>query len=395
MLLPLFAALLTVGQPAADPNEALLQIQQFRVAEIRKDPKNTTEQFRNKIALESKKLAEAALANFTLDSAKPEDCLPWMNLLSIAERYTQIPPTFDKLLTTEPSQSTKSAGISILISSFYQSKNYGLGIAKIDNLESISPIDSPSIIKAAGDFVLLQANQTSEDSIAFLTRLIQKVSSPNTLEETRSHAIALANYYSATAEIEFRSGNQTGFSGRIAEGIADPRLNQDEQNLITRTKNRLTLVGSPAPEIESAKAIGTYSNLAAFKGKVIVISFFANWSLYSHYSFPTLRKLNDDLKSQGLEVISVTKFYGYMENEYSLDENDEFNRMKSFTNDQKINWPVVFAPAETQATYGLNALPFTVLIDRKGIVRKIQTGYDAESLANFRKEVETALKETA
>jgi glutathione peroxidase-family protein len=390
-----FVALILVSSPSSiDPSEALQKIQQFRINELRKDPQNTTEQFRTKISAESKRQAQAAVNEFNLQAATPEDCLPWLNLLVLAENSSLIPPTFDKFISSTPSSQAKSAAINLLLDSFYQSKNYAQALSKIDEFTEINPSDAPLVLKAAGDFAIYQSGALSpEELISFLSRQLQKITSPNTSDETRSHAVALSYYYCAKAEIEFKSSDRTASVSTIAEGLADPRLNEDEKNTIVRTKNRLNLVGSPAPEIISDKSIGNFSNLASMKGKVVVISFFANWSLYSHFSFPQLATLNSDLKNQGLEMLGVTKFYGYIENEYSLEENDEFNRMKTFASVNKISWPVIFAPLETHINYGVNALPYTVLIDRKGTVRSILVGYDKASFTNFRKEVETALKE--
>jgi|GEM_PF-4781195 len=396
MLANLFAAAIFVNQTTPNPSEALSKIQQFRTAELAKDPKNTTEAFRTKIAQDSKLLAEEALIAFNLQTVGAEDCLAWMNLLLIAERYAFIPATFDKYLTTDPPQSSRSAAITILLESYLLSKNYGQAISKLDEIPAVHPMDAPNFVRASGEYAVHRPDPMSpEDAIAFLNRQLQKIISPNTVEETRSQAIAIANFYSAKAEIEFLDSNQIAGNASLSEGLADPRLSEDEKNSIIRTRNRLNLPGSLAPEIVSDKSIGQYSNLASHRGKVVVINFLANWSLYSHFNFPALRKIHDDYKSQGVELLSVTQFYGYIENDFSLEENDELNRMKSFATDQKINWPIVFSNLSSQVDYGVNALPYTVLIDKKGIVRKIMSGYDPASIDTFRKEIEIAIKEPA
>lgn len=396
MLANLFAAAILVSQTTPNPNEALSKIQQFRTAELAKDPKNTTEAFRTKIAQDSKLLADEALIAFNLQTVGAEDCLAWMNLLLIAERYAFIPATYDKYLTTDPPQSSRSAALTILLEAYIFSKNYSQAITKLDEIPTIHPLDAPNFMRAAGQSALHRPDPMStEDAIAFFNRQLQKITSPNTLEETRSQATALSIFYCAKAELEFLDSNQSAGNATLSEGLADPRLSEDEKGTIIRTRNRLNLPGSPAPEIVSDKSIGQYSNLASHLGKVVIINFFANWSLYSHFNFPALRKIHDDYKSQGVELLSVTKFYGYIENDFSLEENDELNRMKSFATDQKINWPIVFSNLTSQVEYGVNALPYTVLIDKKGIVRKVMSGYDPASIDTFRKEIEIAIKEPA
>ena len=108
-------------------------------------------------------------------------------------------------------------------------------------------------------------------------------------------------------------------------------------------------------------------------------------------ALPSVRAMYDELKGKGLEVVGVTRYYGYYGTEKGLTPEQEYERMKQFIVDQKINWPIAFTDAAAFKDYAVSGIPHVVVIDRAGKVHKIKVGYNKAGEEAFHKEIEKLL----
>lgn len=155
------------------------------------------------------------------------------------------------------------------------------------------------------------------------------------------------------------------------------------------------LLGETAPELTS---IGrwfpgqpmTFSNL---RGKVILLDFWATWCAPCIASFPSLVELHDTYQRDGLVILGVTRYYGAVQG-MSADENAEFDFLQKFRKSYNLPYDLVVAKGQTnQQNYGANGIPTAVLIDRKGIVRYIETGTSANRESELQKVIVNLLAE--
>lgn len=163
----------------------------------------------------------------------------------------------------------------------------------------------------------------------------------------------------------------TGSSGRC--GLLSTALAQGPQ--LTRVSNGTG--GEPAaPDWRLAGVDGKTVQLSDFKGKVVVLNFWATWCPPCRKEIPDLIALQ---KKYGNDLVVVG---------VSLDENGPA-AVKSFVAKSGINYPVVMGDQGTASAYGgIKAIPTTFVIDRAGkIVGQIEGGAD---LAGF----ESAIKAT-
>ena len=139
--------------------------------------------------------------------------------------------------------------------------------------------------------------------------------------------------------------------GKTADGISP--LNSDK------------IVNSRAPEFTLKDLSGKTVPLSAFKGKVVLLNFWATWCPPCRAEMPALNKLYRALKPRGLEIIAV-----------STDRS--VNDIKGFLEKHRVDFPILFdADHSASKQYRVFSMPTTFLIDRNGmIVEKFYGEYD-------------------
>ena len=121
------------------------------------------------------------------------------------------------------------------------------------------------------------------------------------------------------------------------------------------------LVGSPAPALDGKYYSGDAGSLAKNKGKVVILDFWATWCGPCRMTIPGLDAVYRKYKDKGLEVIGVSS--------------ESLEDLKSFTGAGKINYPLFNDIGQlTTHQYQAFAYPTLVVIDRKGVIQRIEVG---------------------
>jgi len=119
-----------------------------------------------------------------------------------------------------------------------------------------------------------------------------------------------------------------------------------------------------APDFILPQLDGNSLTLSDFKGKVIILNFWATWCPPCRMEIPDFVELYENYKDEGLLVIGV-----------NLDGGDT-RPIKQFSEKYKINYPVVLGNVKVTEDYGgIRAIPTTYVIDRKGDIKKKYVGY--------------------
>ena len=110
---------------------------------------------------------------------------------------------------------------------------------------------------------------------------------------------------------------------------------------------------APAFEIENLR--GGNSSLADYKGKLVLLNFWATWCIPCTKEMPGMQTLWQNHKEQGLEIVAVSVDEGYR------------GRIENFSKMFKISFPILLDPeSKVSDLYEVSGVPTSFLIDRNG-----------------------------
>jgi peroxiredoxin len=140
-------------------------------------------------------------------------------------------------------------------------------------------------------------------------------------------------------------------------------------------------VGQPAPDFILSDSTGSPVKLSAYKGKVVLLDFWATWCTGCKVEIPWYVEFQDKYRNDGLAAIGV-----------SMDD-DGWKSVKPFLEEHKLNYPVVIADQDLTTRYGgLPSLPMTLLIDRSGKIAESHAGMvDKDAFEN---KIKTLLRQS-
>ncbi len=146
---------------------------------------------------------------------------------------------------------------------------------------------------------------------------------------------------------------------------------------------RLDKIGTFAPWKPVTAVSGSVpANLAAMRGKVVVIDFWASWCGACRLLSPHLTKLHTTYASQGLQVIGLTT--------------DEVAVASKAATKLGMTFAVASDANETaMAAFGVKVLPTLFVLDKKGVIREVMTGFDSNKPVELEKLLKKLLAEPA
>jgi peroxiredoxin len=123
-------------------------------------------------------------------------------------------------------------------------------------------------------------------------------------------------------------------------------------------------VGGRAPTFSSWDLNGTKVSLADFKGRPVLLTFWATWCTVCRDELPALQRIQDRYQSTGFTILAIN---------YRETDN---RRLKQYLDELHVNLKAVIDPEGTIASaYGVQiGLPVNVLLDRTGMVVQVIVG---------------------
>ena len=112
-------------------------------------------------------------------------------------------------------------------------------------------------------------------------------------------------------------------------------------------------------------ADGTEQRFDQWRGKVVIVNFWATWCAPCREEMPEFVKAQKDLGPKGLQIVGIAV--------------DQADKVRQFATEIGLNYPTLvggFGAMELSKTLGntVMALPFTVIVDRQGSIVHTQLG---------------------
>ena len=109
---------------------------------------------------------------------------------------------------------------------------------------------------------------------------------------------------------------------------------------------------------------GETLRLSSFKGKVIILNFWATWCPPCRAEIPDFIKLYNEYRNKGLVIIGL-----------NVDTGD-VDKVRNFCEKMEISYPIVLSNNEIKEAYGgIKYIPTTFIINRDGKIAKKYMGY--------------------
>jgi len=118
-----------------------------------------------------------------------------------------------------------------------------------------------------------------------------------------------------------------------------------------------------APDFSLKDASGASVKLSDYKGKVVLLDFWATWCGPCKIEIPWFIEFEQTYKDKGFAVVGV-----------SMDE-DGWNVVKPYIQERKVNYRILLGTEMLGQLYGgVDSLPTTFLIDRSGKIASVHIG---------------------
>jgi peroxiredoxin len=146
--------------------------------------------------------------------------------------------------------------------------------------------------------------------------------------------------------------------------------------LLLGTQASAAGVGQTAPEFTAPALDGAKSvSLGAYRGKVVYLDFWASWCPPCLTSLPQLEQLRKQFPSDQFQILAV-----------NVDQDPE--KARKFLERTKVGYPSATDPkGRIPETFGIETMPTSFLIDRRGVIRYVHHGFRKGDVAPLRERI--------
>lgn len=119
---------------------------------------------------------------------------------------------------------------------------------------------------------------------------------------------------------------------------------------------------TPAPELNAQDLAGVPKTLADYRGKVVLLNFWASWCPPCLREMPSMERLRVNMAGRPLEIVA-------------LDSAETPEEVSAYLSRMKLGFPILLDPdGSNTRRWKVFALPTTFLLDATGRVRYVLTG---------------------
>jgi thiol-disulfide isomerase/thioredoxin len=140
------------------------------------------------------------------------------------------------------------------------------------------------------------------------------------------------------------------------------------------------LNGKPAPAFALEDASGKKVSLASYRGKAVLVNFWATWCGPCKIETPWLVELRDKYAAQGFEILGVDTEAEDLKADDTAGWAKDKAAVNKFVGEEKVDYPMLLNGDSISSQYGgLDDLPASFFVDRNGKVVAASVGLTSES----------------
>jgi len=126
--------------------------------------------------------------------------------------------------------------------------------------------------------------------------------------------------------------------------------------------------GALAPDLVLDTLEGERISLSDYRGKVVLVNFWASWCGPCRVEIPELQRVHSELAKRGFEILAVNVGEGA-------------DDISGFVEAVDMRFPVLLdGDARVARFYALRGIPASFLVDKAGVIRMVHVGVLTESL---------------
>jgi thiol-disulfide isomerase/thioredoxin len=160
---------------------------------------------------------------------------------------------------------------------------------------------------------------------------------------------------------------------------------QQQENAQQTMQDKLNSLKNKPMTIKGTEVDGQSFNSANWKGKVVLVDFWATWCGPCRASLPHVEGLYKKYHGKGLDIVSVSN-------------DNSVSALKAYLKSHpQMSWPQIFDAkhpgwSPLAANFGISGIPTQFVIDRQGILRHIIVGYSPDLAAKLTGDIQPLLK---
>ena len=292
----------------------------------------------------------------------------------------------DRILAAKPDADLRRFALLAKLEALHQSAMNGSEAAdkKLAELAKSLAADKDTQVVKEAKFYQLEQRVLAADTLRTdeLPKLLEDVQAALTGEDLDARHLRIA---SGTVHIINRVADD-GLAARSYKEFGELFAKSDDPELsaygrhIAAAKPPESLVGKPFP-LSGPTLVGTSFDIAEYRGRVVLVDFWASWCGPCKAKLPALVKLHERFHAAGFEVVGV-------------DLDPDLEALGKFLDEHKLPWISVIGVKEGSELkfplaekYDIAAIPATFLLGRDGrvIVRDPSDGELAKRLEELLK----------
>lgn len=136
-----------------------------------------------------------------------------------------------------------------------------------------------------------------------------------------------------------------------------------------------------APDFSFNDVSGNKIKLSDFRGKVVMLEFWATWCPPCIESIPAMQTVYEKYKDRGFLLLGISVDRG----------TDAGSKVSSFLKENGVAYPVFLDDGNISSAYGANSIPMSLIIDKNGHIAVRHTGFIPNMVETLSREIEALL----